>query len=56
MGTGVGGLNLEEAAEAIVNEIKRHVESGTPLKKIILVGFTAELTHAFERALQKGLP
>jgi O-acetyl-ADP-ribose deacetylase (regulator of RNase III) len=56
MGTGVGGLNLEEAANVMVAEIKRHVESGTPLKKIILVGFNTDLTRAFERALQKNLP
>ena len=56
MGTGIGGLNLEEAAEVMVAEIKRHVESGTPLKNIILVGFSINLTHAFEQALQKSLP
>jgi len=56
MGTGVGGLNLEEAAEVMVTEMKKHVESGTPLKNVILVGFSADLTHAFERALQKSLP
>lgn len=55
MGTGVGGLNLEEAAEVMVTEVAKHVESGTTLKNIILVGFSAELTHAFESALQKSL-
>jgi len=55
MGTGVGGLNVEEAAIVMVAEIKSHVESDTSLKKIILVGFTADLTCAFERALQKSL-
>jgi len=56
MGTGVGGLDLEEAAEVMVAEIKGHIESGTPLKKIVLVGFAADLTHAFERALEKSVP
>jgi len=56
MGTGVGGLKLEEAAEAMVDEIKRHVDSGTPLKKILLVGFNVDLTRAFKRALEKSLP
>lgn len=55
MGTGVGGLNLEEAAEVMVAEIKRHIESGTQLKNIILVGFNTDLTRAFERASQKSL-
>jgi len=53
MGTGVGGLNLEEAADVMVTEMRKHVESGTPLKNIILVGFSPDLTNAFERALQK---
>lgn len=55
MGTGVGGLNVEEAAETMVAEIKKHVESSTPLKNVVLVGFAADLTQAFENALQKSL-
>jgi len=55
MGTGVGGLDLEEAASVMVAEMKRHIESGTALKNIMLVGFNIDLTHAFERALQKSL-
>jgi len=56
MGTGVGGLNVEEAASAIVDEIKSQVESGTPLKKIVLVGFGSDLTEAFARAVQNKIP
>jgi len=52
MGTGVGGLNVEEAADVMVDEIKRHIESGTSLKKIILVGFSSDLTEAFTRAVK----
>lgn len=55
MGTGVGGLNLEIATEVMIAEIKKHVESGTPLKNIMLVGFNADLARAFERSLQKIL-
>jgi len=55
MGTGVGGLSLEEATDVMVDEIKSHVESGTSLKNIILVGFNDDLTRAFERSLQKSL-
>jgi len=40
----------------MVDEINRHVESGTPLKRIILVGFASDLTHAFGKALQKSPP
>lgn len=54
MGTGVGGLNLEETTEAMIAQIKKHIESGTPLKNIILVGFNVDLTRAFERSLQKS--
>jgi O-acetyl-ADP-ribose deacetylase (regulator of RNase III) len=53
MGTGVGGLSVEEAAEVMVSEIKRHVESGTSLKKVILVGFSTDLTNAFRTACTK---
>jgi O-acetyl-ADP-ribose deacetylase (regulator of RNase III) len=55
MGTGVGGLDLEEATEVMIAEIKKHVDSGSPLKNIILVGFNADLKRAFERSLQKSL-
>ncbi len=52
MGTGVGGLRLEEAAQAMVQEIKGHIDKGTILKQIILVGFTEDLTQAFQNALR----
>jgi len=51
MGTGVGGLNPEDAAEAMVEEIKKHVDAGTTIEKIILVGFNADLTQAFQKAV-----
>ena len=53
MGTGVGGLSLEEAARTIVNEIKRHIDEGTSLNRIVLVGFSENLTHAFEKAISE---
>jgi len=56
MGTGVGGLNVEEAAEVMVDEIKSHVESGTSLKKIVLVGFGSDLTEVFVMAVQSKIP
>jgi len=51
LGTGVGGLDPQEAANAMVEEIKKHVERDTTLKQIILVGFGADLTQAFENAV-----
>jgi len=51
LGTGVGGLNLQEAAKAMVEEIKKCIETGTTIKQIILVGFDADLTQAFKEAV-----
>ena len=55
MGTGVGGLSLEEAARAMVNKVKEHIDKGTTLKQIVLIGFKEDLTHAFERAVNELL-
>jgi O-acetyl-ADP-ribose deacetylase (regulator of RNase III) len=55
MGTGVGGLSLEEAASAMVNEVKEHIDKRTTLKQIIFVGFKEDLTNAFERAVKEVL-
>ncbi len=55
MGTGVGGLALEEAAEAMIDETKKHVERGTNLKRIVFVGFRDDLTQAFSAAISKSL-
>jgi len=51
LGTGVGALNPEDAAKAMVEEIKKHIETGTTLQQIILIGFGADLTQAFEKAV-----
>ena len=55
MGTGVGGLSVEEAAKVMVEEIKIHIEAGTPLKTIRLVGFSADLTEAFASEVKKQI-
>jgi len=54
MGTGVGGLNPEEAAKIMIKEIKEHIDKRTSLKQIYLVGFTEDLTHAFEAAVNEA--
>lgn len=56
MGTGVGGLRLTEAAQVMVQEVKRCIDKGTSLKQIILVGFTEDLTQAFQDALRTSIP
>ncbi len=51
LGTGVGGLGAHEAANVMVEEIKKHIESSTTIKQVILVGFGAKLTQAFQEAV-----
>jgi len=53
LGTGVGGLNPQEAAKAMVEEMKKHIETGTTLKQIVLVGFGADLTQGFKKAVDE---
>lgn len=53
MGTGVGGVRLDEAAAAMTEEIKKHIDLGTSLREIVLVGFTAKSAQTFERAVNE---
>jgi len=55
MGTGVGGLSLDEASEIMVEQIKNHIDLRTSLKEIVLVGFSNELASAFKGAINKVL-
>jgi O-acetyl-ADP-ribose deacetylase (regulator of RNase III) len=52
MGTGVGGLEPQTAADAMVSEIRKHVEANTTLKQVILVGYNPRMTQAFEKAVR----
>ncbi len=52
LGTGVGGLNPKEAAAAMLEEIKKHIDAGTTIKEIVLVGFDAKLAQAYKDAIQ----
>jgi O-acetyl-ADP-ribose deacetylase (regulator of RNase III) len=56
MGTGVGGLDVRDAAEVMVGEIKRHIESGTSLRRVILVGLNSDLTQAFADEVKRVIP
>jgi len=56
MGTGVGGFDVDEAAKIMVSETMKHIDEGTSLKRIILVGFGEDLTQAFWRALKVYVP
>ena len=53
MGTGVGGVRLDEAAVAMLEEVKKDIDLGTSLREIVLVGFTAESAQSFERAVNE---
>ena len=53
-GTGVGGFPLEEAAEIEVDEVRRHLEAGSRLERIIFAVRGEAALGAFERALRPG--
>lgn len=55
MGTGVGGLSMEEASETMVKQIKQQIDLRTVLKEIVLIGFSDELASEFKNAIGKVL-
>jgi O-acetyl-ADP-ribose deacetylase (regulator of RNase III) len=55
MGTGVGGVDKKEAALVMVEEIKRFLDEGGKLKRVILVGYEEEMYEAFREAVALGL-
>ena len=50
-GTGVGGFPLEEAARIEVSEVRKHLDGGSELERIVFAVRGAEAREAFERAL-----
>lgn len=50
-GTGVGGFPIEEAAEIEIEEVQRHLESGSKLERIVFAVRGTEAVEAFRRAL-----
>ena len=50
-GTGVGGFPLDEAAEIEVAEVRRHLDSGSRLERIVFAVRGGDAREAFERAL-----
>lgn len=51
LGTGVGGLDLQDAANAMVETMQKAIETDTVIKRIILVGYNSDMAKAFEKAL-----
>jgi O-acetyl-ADP-ribose deacetylase len=53
-GTGVGGFSLDEAARIEVDEVRRHLEAGSGLERIVFAVRGEAALGAFERALEPG--
>jgi O-acetyl-ADP-ribose deacetylase (regulator of RNase III) len=50
-GTGVGGFPLDEAAAIEVDEVRRHLEAGSGLQRVVFAVRGEAALGAFERAL-----
>ena len=50
-GTGVGGFPLDQAAEIEVGEVRRHLQSGTGLERVVFAVRGDSARDAFEAAL-----
>ncbi len=53
MGTGVGGVPPDEAAEVMIDEIVKFLKQAKNLRKVVLVAFNNELYRAFEKTLNQ---
>ncbi len=54
LGTGVGGLTLETAANIMMQELKEHLNGSTTLNEVIFVGHTAEASEEFGKAVVRN--
>jgi O-acetyl-ADP-ribose deacetylase (regulator of RNase III) len=52
-GTGVGGFPVAQAAEIEVDEVRRHLDSGSKLQRVVFAVRGAEARAAFERELTR---
>jgi O-acetyl-ADP-ribose deacetylase len=52
-GTGVGGFPLDEAARIEVSEVRKHLQSGSGLERIVFAVRGEAAREAFERALEE---
>jgi O-acetyl-ADP-ribose deacetylase len=50
-GTGVGGFPLDEAARIEVDEVRRHLQSGSSLERIVFAVHGAPARDAFQAAI-----
>ncbi len=50
-GTGVGGFPVDEAARIEVEEVRRHLQEGSGLERVVFAVFGTDARRAFEEAL-----
>jgi len=53
MGTGVGGLSYDVASKAMCEVIKEHIDSGSTLRRVVLVAIDEDLHREFCKALNE---
>lgn len=51
MGTGVGGLSADEAADAMFKALEKHLNRGLRIERIIFVDLNEDVVNAFKRML-----
>jgi O-acetyl-ADP-ribose deacetylase (regulator of RNase III) len=50
----VGGFSVQDAARIEVEEVKRHVDRGSGLERIVFCVFGEDAKRAFDEALASG--
>jgi O-acetyl-ADP-ribose deacetylase (regulator of RNase III) len=53
MGTGIGAVPIDEAANAMIQAVKEHITSGTKLKKIILIDLDPSIKEMWDMLLSE---
>jgi O-acetyl-ADP-ribose deacetylase (regulator of RNase III) len=53
-GTGVGGFPLEDAARIEVEEVRRHLDEGSGIERVVFAVFGEEAREAFEGAVHES--
>jgi O-acetyl-ADP-ribose deacetylase (regulator of RNase III) len=53
-GTGVGGFPLEDAARIEVEEVRRHLDEGSQIERVVFAVFGEDAREAFERAVDES--
>ena len=51
LGTGVGGFPKDKAAKVMVEELKKHIDGGTMLKRVVLADINEDQVEWFKKAI-----